>query len=95
MWIILYKTKNEITSSNAHFNGTFRIIGNKLAYTTSATLGGGSSGDKSRSVTCENKIVQFISKYDNSGSLDNQNYSRGFNYTCNKDTEVYTYIAYK
>ena len=42
-------------------------------------------------------LDSFISKYyESSGQPnDDQNYSRGFGYTSNKDTESYTYIAYE
>ena len=99
MWLIIYKTLNKVTFQGSHnhpkdfSNSAIRIIGDTLVANNTS----GGSGHNSRTVRSTNKIVQFISKYYESAGQpnDDQNYSKGFNYTGNKDTEVYTYIAYE
>ena len=99
MWLITYKTVNKVTFQGSHnhpkdfSNSAIRIIGDTLVANNTS----GGAGHNSRTVRSQNKIVQFISKYyESSGQPnDDQNYSKGFNYTGNKDTEVYTYVAYE
>ena len=99
MWFIKYKPVNKVTYGGDHNSpksfstSAIRIIGDKLMATNTA----GGVGHYSKAVTSQNKIVQFVSKYYESAGKpnDDQNYNRGFSYTSNKDTEVYTYIAYK
>ena len=99
MWLITYKTLNKVTFQGSHnhpkdfSNSAIRIIGDTLVANNTS----GGAGHNSKTVRSTNKIVQFISKYYESAGKpnDDQNYSRGFNYTGNKDTEVYNYIAYE
>ena len=99
MWFINYKTVNKVTFQGSHNNpksfsdSAIRIIGDKLVANNTS----GGAGHNSRTVRSTNKIVQFISKYyESSGQPnDDQNYGKVFNYTGNKDTESYTYIAYE
>ena len=99
MWLITYKTHNKVTFQGSHNRpedfsvSAIRIIGDTLVANNTS----GGAGHNSRTVRSGNKIVQFISKYYSSAGQpnDDQNYSRGFNYTGNKDTESYTYIAYE
>ena len=99
MWLITYNTVNKVTFQGSHNKpkdfsvSAIRIIGDTLVANNTS----GGSGHNSRTVRSQNKIVQFISKYYESAGKpnDDQNYGRGFNYTSNKDTEAYTYIAYE
>ena len=99
MWLITYKTLNKVTFQGSHnhpkdfSNSAIRIIGDTLVANNTS----GGAGHNSRTVRSGNKIVQFISKYYESAGKpnDDQNYSKGFNCTGNKDTEVYNYIAYE
>ena len=99
MWLITYKTLNKVTFQGSHnhpkdfSNSAIRIIGDTLVANNTS----GGAGHNSKTVRSTNKIVQFISKYYESAGQpnDDQNYSKGFNYTGNKDTEVYNYIAYE
>ena len=99
MWLITYKPYNKVTFQGSHnhpkdfSNSAIRIIGDTLVANNTS----GGAGHNSKTVRSGNKIVQFISKYYESAGKpnDDQNYSRGFNYTGNKDTEVYNYIAYE